>query len=58
MSSDLLLLGTQQDTVTYGWGSPTNGRLNANLNAGNFVIQPTLIRDKRFSSIAGNSSSV
>jgi alpha-tubulin suppressor-like RCC1 family protein len=58
MSSELLLLGTQQDTVTYGWGLPSDGRLNNNLNAGNFVIPPTLVTNKSFSSIAGNTANV
>lgn len=56
MSTELLLLGVQKDSVTYAWGSGQQGRLDNNENFFNFVKSPALIGDKNFSSIVCNGT--
>lgn len=55
MSSELLLLGIQKDSVTYAWGTGQSGRLDNTENFYDFVKSPSLIGDKNFSSIKSNT---
>lgn len=56
MSSDLLLLGINPSTTTYGWGVSPAGELDNNEKFYNFVESPTLIGDKSFSVVLGGSA--
>lgn len=54
MSSDLLLLGIANPTVTYGWGVSRAGELDNNEKFYNFVESPTVLGDKSFSTVVGS----